>query len=53
MPPAGAPRWLWLAAVLALGGAMAITGADVSAPVTIAAWLVTIALIAQTEKCRT
>jgi hypothetical protein len=50
--PPGAPRWLWLAAVWALGGAMAATGSGIPGPLIAAAWLVTLGLIALASRAR-
>ena len=41
----GAPRRLMLAAILAMGGALAVTGSRASTPLVVAAWLLTFALI--------
>jgi hypothetical protein len=50
--PPGTPRWLWLASVWALGGAMAATGSGIPGPLIVAAWLVTLGLIALAERAR-
>jgi Ni,Fe-hydrogenase I cytochrome b subunit len=50
--PAGATRWLWLASVVALSGALACNTVEMPTLARIAMWLFVLALIATTHQAR-
>ena len=50
--PAGAPRWLWLASVVALGTALACNTVDMSTVARVVMWLLVIALIVAAGRAR-
>ena len=50
--PAGAPRWLWLASVSALGTALACNTVEMSILARVAMWLFVLALVGATVRAR-
>jgi uncharacterized membrane protein len=50
--PAGASRWLWLASVVALGGALACNTVEMPTLARVAMWLLVLALMAATHRAR-
>jgi hypothetical protein len=50
--PAGAPRWLWLASVVALGSALACNTVEMPTLARVAMWLFVLALMAATQRAR-
>ncbi len=50
--PAGATRWLWLASVVALGGALACNTVEMPTLARVAMWLFVLVLMAATIRAR-